>query len=49
MIFYDVQLEDNMKALGMSEPTELIQAVNRLKSLQKLYLFEQRGGENYLG
>jgi len=24
-------------------------AVNRLKSLQKLYLFEQKGGENYLG
>jgi hypothetical protein len=23
--------------------------VNRLKSLQKLYLFEQKGGENYLG
>ena len=49
MIFYDVQLEDNMKRLGMSEPASLVTAVNRLKSLQKLYLFEQKGGENYLG
>ena len=29
--------------------SELVLAVNRLKSLQKLYLFEQKGGENYLG
>jgi len=49
MIFYDVQLEDSMKELGMSENKELVLAVNRLKSLQKLYLFEQKGGENYLG
>ena len=49
MIFYDVQLEDAQHALGMSEDVELVQAVNRLKSLQKLYLFEQKGGENYLG
>jgi len=49
MIFYDVQLEDYMKTLGMTENTELVLAVNRLKSLQKLYLFEQKGGENYLG
>ena len=49
MIFYDVQLEDAMKTLGMSENKELVLAVNRLKSLQKLYLFEQKGGENYLG
>ena len=48
MIFYDVQLEENMKALGMAEDGDLILAVNRLKSLQKLYLFEQKGGENYL-
>ena len=49
MIFYDVQLEDSMKSLGMSESKDLVLAVNRLKSLQKLYLFEQKGGENYLG
>jgi hypothetical protein len=49
MIFYDVQLEDNMKELGMEQDNELVLAVNRLKSLQKLYLFEQKGGENYLG
>jgi hypothetical protein len=49
MIFYDVQLEDNMKSLGQTPSVELVQAVNRLKSLQKLYLFEQKGGENYLG
>jgi len=49
MIFYDVQLEDSMKALGMPENNDLVLAVNRLKSLQKLYLFEQKGGENYLG
>ena len=49
MIFFDVQLEDAMAALGMSPNEELILNVNRLKSLQKLYLFEQVGGENYLG
>ena len=49
MIFYDVQLEDAMKELGLPEDNNLVQAVNRLKSLQKLYLFEQKGGENYLG
>ena len=49
MIFYDVQLEDNMKELGLGADNNLILAVNRLKSLQKLYLFEQKGGENYLG
>lgn len=48
VIFYDVQLEDAMKGLGMGEDGELVLAVNRLKSLQKLYLFEQQGGENYL-
>jgi hypothetical protein len=48
MIFYDVQLEDSMRELGMDEDKELVLAVNRLKSLQKLYLFEQKGGENYL-
>jgi len=40
-----VQLEDFMKALGMPANEDLMLAVNRLKSLQKLYLFEQRGGE----
>ena len=49
VIFYDVQLQDGMKGLGMSEDSDLVLAVNRLKSLQKLYLFEQKGGENYLG
>ena len=49
VIFYDVQLQDAMAGLGMSENTELVLAVNRMKSLQKLYLFEQQGGENYLG
>ena len=49
MIFYDVQLEDAMKSLGMKEDEERQLYVNRLKSLQKLYLFEQKGGENYLG
>merc|ERR1719174_1615869 len=49
VIFYDVQLQDNMAGLGMSSDDELVLAVNRLKSLQKLYLFEQKGGENYLG
>jgi hypothetical protein len=38
-----------MNGLGMAEDGELVLAVNRLKSLQKLYLFEQKGGENYLG
>ena len=49
IIFYDVQLQDAMAGLGMAENSELVLAVNRLKSLQKLYLFEQKGGENYLG
>ena len=49
VIFYDVQLQDAMKGLGMPSNGELVLAVNRLKSLQKLYLFEQKGGENYLG
>ncbi len=38
-----------MNGLGLAEDGELVLAVNRLKSLQKLYLFEQKGGENYLG
>jgi len=33
MIFYDVQLEDAMKSLNMAENSELVLAVNRLKSL----------------
>jgi hypothetical protein len=37
-----------MKELGMKMDGELVLAINRLKSLQKLYLFEQKGGENYL-
>merc|ERR1719379_1165611 len=49
VIFYDVQLQDAMAGLGMSENSDLVLAINRLKSLQKLYLFEQQGGENYLG
>merc|ERR1719160_1271171 len=49
IIFYDVQLQDAMAGLGMSENSDLVLAINRLKSLQKLYLFEQQGGENYLG
>merc|ERR1739838_716930 len=49
VIFYDVQLQDAMKGLGMPEDGELVLAINRMKSLQKLYLFEQKGGENYLG
>ena len=49
IIFYDVQLQDAMAGLGMSENADLVLAINRLKSLQKLYLFEQKGGENYLG
>jgi hypothetical protein len=48
LIFYDVQLQDYMGQLNMGADTELNLAVNRLKSLQKLYLFEQKGGENYL-
>merc|ERR1712070_218425 len=48
VIFYDVQLQDAMAGLGMSENSDLVLAINRLKSLQKLYLFEQQGGENYL-
>jgi len=48
MIFYDVQLQEFMSGLGMAADNDLILAVNRLKSLQKLYLFEQKGGENYL-
>merc|ERR1719199_1258388 len=49
VIFYDVQLQDATKGLGMPGNGELVLAVNRLKSPQKLYLFEQKGGENYLG
>ena len=49
MIFYDVQVQDAGAALGMAANGDLNLAVNRLKSLQKLYLFEQKGGENYLG
>merc|ERR1719379_671290 len=49
VIFYDVQLQDAMAGLGMAENSDLVLAINRLKSLQKLYLFEQKGGENYLG
>ena len=49
MIFYDVQAEDAGAALAMPKNEDLVLAVNRLKSLQKLYLFEQKGGENYLG
>ena len=49
MIFYDVQVQDAGNSLGMAANGDLNLAVNRLKSLQKLYLFEQKGGENYLG
>ena len=49
MIFYDVQLQDAQKSLGVAADEERQLYVNRLKSLQKLYLFEQKGGENYLG
>lgn len=49
VIFYDVQLEDSCSGLGMAEDADLVLAINRLKSLQKLYLFEQKGGEDYLG
>jgi hypothetical protein len=38
-----------MSGLGMAADEDLVLAVNRLKSIQKLYLFEQKGGENYLG
>merc|ERR1712086_1146051 len=48
-IFFDVQLQDAMAGLGMASDSDLVLAVNRLKSLQKLYLFEQKGGEDYLG
>lgn len=48
VIFYDVQLQDYMTLLGMPANADLNLSVNRLKSLQKLYLFEQKGGENYL-
>ena len=48
-IFFDVQLQDAMAGLGMAADDDLILAMNRLKSLQKLYLFEQKGGEDYLG
>jgi hypothetical protein len=48
-IFYDVQLQDAMAGLAAPANTALALSVNRLKSLQKLYLFEQKGGENYLG
>ena len=49
MIFYDVQVQDAANALAMPANADLNLAINRLKSLQKLYLFEQKGGENYLG
>ena len=48
-IFFDVQLQDAMAGLGMAGDEDLVLAMNRLKSLQKLYLFEQKGGEDYLG
>jgi hypothetical protein len=48
ILFLDVQLEDAMKGLGMAEDADLVLAMNRLKSLQKLYLFQQKGGDNYL-
>ena len=48
LIFQDVRLEDYMKGLGMPVDEDLVLAVNRLKALQKLYLFEQKGGEDYL-
>merc|ERR1711998_240766 len=48
-IFFDVQLQDAMAGLGMAQDDDLVLAMNRLKSLQKLYLFEQKGGEDYLG
>jgi hypothetical protein len=49
MVFYDVQLQQAMTDLAMDVDEDLLLAVNRLKSLQKLYLFEQKGGEDYLG
>merc|ERR1740133_865642 len=39
VLFYDVQLQDAIKGLGMPEQGELVLAMNRMKSLQKLYLF----------
>jgi len=33
VIFYDVQLQDNMAGLGMGADEDLVLAVNRLKSL----------------
>ena len=49
IVFYSVQLIEQRDALAMAGANDLDLAVNRLKSLQKLYLFEQKGGENYLG
>ena len=49
IVFYSVQLLEQRDALAMAADNDLDLAVNRLKSLQKLYLFEQKGGENYLG
>ena len=49
IVFYSVQLLEQRDALAMPGANDLDLAVNRLKSLQKLYLFEQKGGENYLG
>tara|TARA_B110000285_G_C14808037_1_gene460626 strand:+ start:88 stop:621 length:534 start_codon:yes stop_codon:yes gene_type:complete len=49
IVFYSVQLLEQRDALAMAGANDLDLAVNRLKSLQKLYLFEQKGGENYLG
>ena len=51
IVFYSVQLLEQRDALAMQgeSTVNLDLAVNRLKSLQKLYLFEQKGGENYLG
>ena len=49
IVFYSVQLIEQRDALAMEGANDLDLAVNRLKSLQKLYLFEQKGGENYLG
>lgn len=48
MIFYDVQMQEFAAGLGMAIPDDHNLAINRLKTLQKLYLFEQKGGENYL-
>jgi hypothetical protein len=49
IVFYSVQLLEQRDSLAMEGANDLDLAVNRLKSLQKLYLFEQKGGENYLG